>query len=421
MGRARARRRGSRCASCRTTGTSACRRVADDARLRDRRARRSSRCPFAFRRGDASCSASSRREAAVIGDQLFTDVLGGNCSARRPCSWSRCRAPTCRTRCCLRLHRARRAGRQRTDRRDSVAPRARLDETTGGAARDRASTAGRKLAGVIGWPLDHTLSPAMHNAAYEAMGLDWVYLPLPVRDEADAAAAVVGASACCPFVGLQRHHAVQAGDAELCDEVADAGAARGRGQHVHCVRRAAHRLQHRRARACSSRSRTRPASTPEGKRVVAHRGGRRRGRGARRARARARPRSVTVVEPRRASAPRTWSSASRSTLRDTEVVGGARWATTRARRSSGADLVVNATPARHARRRRDARSRPSWLQRGPGRRRHGLPPGDHAAARAARSRRAPRAVGGLGMLVAQGAIADRHLERGTADRALRAT
>jgi shikimate dehydrogenase len=36
------------------------------------------------------------------------------------------------------------------------------------------------LVGVIGWPVEHSLSPAMHNAAFAALGLDWVYLPLPV-------------------------------------------------------------------------------------------------------------------------------------------------------------------------------------------------------------------------------------------------
>ena len=36
------------------------------------------------------------------------------------------------------------------------------------------------LVGVIGWPVEHSLSPAMHNAAFAALGLDWVYVPLPV-------------------------------------------------------------------------------------------------------------------------------------------------------------------------------------------------------------------------------------------------
>jgi shikimate dehydrogenase len=33
---------------------------------------------------------------------------------------------------------------------------------------------------VIGWPVEHSLSPAIHNAAFDALGLDWVYVPLPV-------------------------------------------------------------------------------------------------------------------------------------------------------------------------------------------------------------------------------------------------
>jgi shikimate dehydrogenase len=39
---------------------------------------------------------------------------------------------------------------------------------------------GTKLVGLIGWPVEHSLSPAMHNAAFAAVGLDWVYVPLPV-------------------------------------------------------------------------------------------------------------------------------------------------------------------------------------------------------------------------------------------------
>ncbi|NOG49152.1 MAG: hypothetical protein HND48_06660 [Chloroflexi bacterium] len=29
--------------------------------------------------------------------------------------------------------------------------------------------------GIIGWPLTTTLSPAMHNAAFDALGMDWYY------------------------------------------------------------------------------------------------------------------------------------------------------------------------------------------------------------------------------------------------------
>ncbi|MCB9419469.1 MAG: shikimate dehydrogenase [Ardenticatenaceae bacterium] len=39
------------------------------------------------------------------------------------------------------------------------------------------------LIGLIGWPVTHSFSPAMHNAAAVAAGLDYVYVPLPVRPE----------------------------------------------------------------------------------------------------------------------------------------------------------------------------------------------------------------------------------------------
>jgi shikimate dehydrogenase len=39
-------------------------------------------------------------------------------------------------------------------------------------------------AAVLGWPLEHTLSPALHQAAYRAAGLnDWSYRALPTRPE----------------------------------------------------------------------------------------------------------------------------------------------------------------------------------------------------------------------------------------------
>ena len=41
--------------------------------------------------------------------------------------------------------------------------------------------------GVLGWPVAHSRSPAMHHAAYEALGLDgWRYQRLPVPPEAVA-------------------------------------------------------------------------------------------------------------------------------------------------------------------------------------------------------------------------------------------
>lgn len=51
-----------------------------------------------------------------------------------------------------------------------------------------------RLAGVIGHPVGHSLSPRLHQAAYRALGLDWAYLAFDV-ESADVEAAVAGARA----------------------------------------------------------------------------------------------------------------------------------------------------------------------------------------------------------------------------------
>ncbi len=51
-----------------------------------------------------------------------------------------------------------------------------------------------QLVGLIGWPVEHSLSPAMHNAAFRHLGLNWRYVPLPVPP-GQVEAAVRGLSA----------------------------------------------------------------------------------------------------------------------------------------------------------------------------------------------------------------------------------
>jgi len=48
-----------------------------------------------------------------------------------------------------------------------------------------------KLLGVIGDPIEHSLSPVMHNSAIASLGVDYVYLPLPVKP-ADLENAIAG-------------------------------------------------------------------------------------------------------------------------------------------------------------------------------------------------------------------------------------
>ncbi len=40
-----------------------------------------------------------------------------------------------------------------------------------------------RLLGVAGWPVEHSLSPAIHNPALRAAGLDYVYLAFPIAPE----------------------------------------------------------------------------------------------------------------------------------------------------------------------------------------------------------------------------------------------
>jgi len=82
-----------------------------------------------------------------------------------------------------------------------------------------------QVTGIIGWPVAHSLSPAMHNAAFRALGLDWTYVAFPV-DPARVAEAVRGLAAAGVAglnVTIPHKHAVL----EECSAVSDAVAAIG--------------------------------------------------------------------------------------------------------------------------------------------------------------------------------------------------
>ena len=40
-----------------------------------------------------------------------------------------------------------------------------------------------RICGVIGDPIEHTMSPVMHNAAFNYLGLDYIYVAFRVRKE----------------------------------------------------------------------------------------------------------------------------------------------------------------------------------------------------------------------------------------------
>ena len=77
--------------------------------------------------------------------------------------------------------------------------------------------AGTRLAAVLGWPVAHSRSPLMHNAAFAAAGVDAVFVALPVAspDLAAVVRALSAVGALGASVTVPHKHAVMA----LCDHV----------------------------------------------------------------------------------------------------------------------------------------------------------------------------------------------------------
>ncbi len=91
-----------------------------------------------------------------------------------------------------------------------------LDATRAGSPWPRASTRG--LA-VVGWPVRHSLSPVMHNAALRAQGLDLAYLALPVPP--DRLLDVVAALGTVGFLGANVTVPHKQAVMEACDRLTD--------------------------------------------------------------------------------------------------------------------------------------------------------------------------------------------------------
>lgn len=89
----------------------------------------------------------------------------------------------------------------------------------------RAVTGRTRVAGIVGWPVEHSLSPPMHNAEYERLGLDWIYVPFAVEpDSLPEAVAGLRATGVAGFnVTIPHKQAVMA----CLDEVTDAALAVG--------------------------------------------------------------------------------------------------------------------------------------------------------------------------------------------------
>ncbi|HWI05518.1 MAG TPA: shikimate dehydrogenase [Acidimicrobiales bacterium] len=82
-----------------------------------------------------------------------------------------------------------------------------------------------RIAAVIGSPVRHSLSPAMHNAAFRELGLDWIYVACEVAPE-QVGAAFAGVRA-LGFGGLSVTIPHKAAALEAVDELTDAALAVG--------------------------------------------------------------------------------------------------------------------------------------------------------------------------------------------------
>jgi len=81
------------------------------------------------------------------------------------------------------------------------------------------------VAGVIGDPVEHSLSPALHNAAFAALRLDWVYVAFPVA--AGQVGAAVSGMRALGVAGLSVTMPHKAAVAAEMDELSPAAARLG--------------------------------------------------------------------------------------------------------------------------------------------------------------------------------------------------
>lgn len=82
-----------------------------------------------------------------------------------------------------------------------------------------------RFAGILGWPVGHSLSPAMHNAAFAALGLNWAYLAFPVAPGRVGAVVEGLAAAGCAGLNVTIPHKQEVMTA--CTAVSPAAAAIG--------------------------------------------------------------------------------------------------------------------------------------------------------------------------------------------------
>lgn len=83
-----------------------------------------------------------------------------------------------------------------------------------------------RFVGILGWPLDHTLSPVVHNVAFRRTSLDWTYLSWPVEPAllGDAVRGLRALGAAGANVTMPHKEAVIAHLDELSGDAREVGA-----------------------------------------------------------------------------------------------------------------------------------------------------------------------------------------------------
>ncbi|MFP3903374.1 MAG: shikimate dehydrogenase family protein, partial [Armatimonadota bacterium] len=87
------------------------------------------------------------------------------------------------------------------------------------------------VTGVMGWPVEHSLSPPVHNAAFISEGMNWVYTPLAVHPESveEAIAGIRALGFCGINVTIPHKTAV----VEYLDDLNDVAAALNTVNTIH--------------------------------------------------------------------------------------------------------------------------------------------------------------------------------------------
>lgn len=78
-------------------------------------------------------------------------------------------------------------------------------------------TGATRVAAIIGDPVRHSLSPVIHNAAFAAVGLDWVYVAFPVAKGAGGGAVAAMRTLGIDGLSVTMPHKEEA--ARVCDEL----------------------------------------------------------------------------------------------------------------------------------------------------------------------------------------------------------